>query len=492
MSPSSALFLWLALLAGLLYFDPAKDSKTSFALWVPTAWMFIVASRLPSQWLSGSVGLATGSLEEGNASDRTVFLVLILTAICILTHRSFNWGRFLAHNYALTGFICLALLSVCWSDFPFIAFKRWFRDLGNYLVILIVLSDVRPVEAVRTVLRRLGYLLIPLAILVCKYYPDIGIQYNSWTGTAMYVGPATSKNGLGVICLASGLFFFWDVIVRWSGRRQWREKRIILMDMAFLAMTVYTLHIANSATSRLCFVIGCLVIIAARTKISRRHPGVLKVAIPAFLCLYITLAFGLGIDLTAVLAVALGRNPTLTGRTDIWHFLLGMGTNPLIGTGYQSFWLGSRLAVVWRSPLGALNEAHNGYLELYLNLGLIGLLLFGAFLVNTYGAVCKRLVPVSPLASLALALWTVTLVYNVTEAAFSWQYMWVTFLIGALVVPPVRQGARVWQGRGVSGEITEPAEPWSQKVKLTDFRLRPPERCISITSRWWSAGPREG
>ena len=41
-------------------------------------------------------------------------------------------------------FLSFALMSFCWSDFPFVAFKRWFRDLGNYLVILVVLVRSAP------------------------------------------------------------------------------------------------------------------------------------------------------------------------------------------------------------------------------------------------------------------------------------------------------------------------------------------------------------
>src|SRR5271166_6002662 len=136
MSPSIALFLWLTLLVGLLYFDPAKEVGTSWALWVPVIWMFIVATRLPSQWLGGHVGLASQALEEGNSLDRTIYCLFILLAIGILMSRSFKWGDFFARNLALTAFLSFALLSVLWSDFPFVAFKRWFRDIGNYLVIL--------------------------------------------------------------------------------------------------------------------------------------------------------------------------------------------------------------------------------------------------------------------------------------------------------------------------------------------------------------------
>ena len=208
MPPTLALVIWFVLLIGLLYWDPAKESQSSLALWVPLIWMFILGSRLPAQWLAGTVsGPAAQALEEGNPLDRAVFSVLILLALVILFSRAFNWGKFFANNFALTALLLFALLSVVWSDFPFIALKRWFRDLGNYLVILVVVSDPRPLEAVRTMLRRLCYLLIPLSILIYKYYPQIGKQYDPWTGLAMFVGATTSKNMLGVLCLISGVFF---------------------------------------------------------------------------------------------------------------------------------------------------------------------------------------------------------------------------------------------------------------------------------------------
>ena len=94
MPPSLALFLWLILLVALLWFDPAKEPKSSWALWVPVIWMFIVATRLPSQWIGGEIGISAGTLEEGNSLDRTVFLLLIAMAIGILIARSFRWGKF--------------------------------------------------------------------------------------------------------------------------------------------------------------------------------------------------------------------------------------------------------------------------------------------------------------------------------------------------------------------------------------------------------------
>lgn len=207
MPPLLALLLWFILLLGLLCFDPAKDSHVSAALWVPVIWMFIIASRLPSQWLGGQTGTVAAVLEEGNPLDRTIDLMLILLAVLTLMSRSVQWDKFFTRNLALTAFIGFGLLSAVWSDFPFIAFKRWFRDLENYLAILVILTDRRPLDAVRTVLRRLAYVLIPLCIVLNKYFLQISKQYDQWTGAAMFVGATSGKNTLGVACLVSGIFF---------------------------------------------------------------------------------------------------------------------------------------------------------------------------------------------------------------------------------------------------------------------------------------------
>jgi exopolysaccharide production protein ExoQ len=432
MPPTLALVLWLVMLVALLVLDPAKDSGTSLILWVPVSWMFIVGSRLPSQWTGFAVGMGPSALEEGNPLDRVIFLVLIAVAVGTLISRSFNWGAFFTRNMALTAFIAFALLSVLWSDFPFVSLKRWFRDFGNYLMVLVVLVDPRPLEAVRTLLRRFCYLLIPLSLLLVKYYPRIGVQYEPWTGADMFVGATTSKNMLGVACLVSGLFFFWDTLTRWTDRKQRRTRRIILVNGAFMAMTLWLLHISQSATSQVCLAIGCLTVMAAHRGVGRRHIGVLKVMIPLSFVVYLVLAFGLGLQ--AQLAHAVGRNATLTDRTIIWKILLSLNTNPIVGTGYESFWLGSRLGYVWRT-YDAINEAHNGYLEIYLSLGLIGLFLIGGFLVASYRTICRRLESASCFGTLSLAMWSMLVFYNVTEAAFRFHLMWFAFLLGAIALP---------------------------------------------------------
>jgi exopolysaccharide production protein ExoQ len=440
MPPNLALVLWLVLIVALFSFDPAKETKVSLAVWVPLVWLFFMSSRGLSQWLSGSVAAAGGAaeaLEEGDPVNRMVELVLLSVGIAIVAARSFRWGEFIARNKVLTAYLFFALLSVLWSDFPFPAFKKWFRDLGNYVMILIVLSDPHPLEAVCTLLRRFSYLLIPLSVMLIKYFPAIARWYDPYTGFATYTGATTSKNMLGIVCLVCGIYFCWDTVVRWPDRKNKRQQRIIAMNAVMIYEIAWLLNICNSATSRTCLVLACLVILAAHSKAVQRSPGKLTVMIPVVLLMYVFLFFGLG--LSGVFATAAGRT-SLSGRDDIWGIVLRQQGNPFLGTGYESFWLGPRLERIWASGEGEINESHNGYLEVYLNLGYVGLFLLLSLVVVVYWNICKKLKPLSSIASLTLAIWTAFLIHNTTEADFRSGLMWVTFVLAAVAVSGVDRG----------------------------------------------------
>jgi exopolysaccharide production protein ExoQ len=426
--------------------------------------MWIMATRLPSQWFDIQVGQGIQALEEGNPFDRSIFIILILLAIGILGSRSLTYADVFARNVALIAFLCFAFLSVSWSDYAVVAFKRWFRDLGNYLMILVILSDPSPLEAVRTVLRRLSYLVIPLSVLLIRYYPQISRIYNSWTGTFIDAGPTTGKNLLGVLAVISGVFFFWDTVTRWSNRKDRRTRWTIVVNIGFIGMTLWVVKIANSTTANVCLSLGCLAVSAAHGNVFRRRLSLLKMLAPAAVCLYVILAFGLGMN--GDLAAYVGKDPTLTDRTKIWAAVLNMHTNPVLGTGYESFWMGPRLQWFWQhAGLGNLNEAHNGFLEVYLNLGFIGVSLLIGFLIASYRSICRALRPGAGLASLNLAFWTIAMFYNMTEAGFRSGLIWLTVLLGGIVIPGRTQAKVLAKSR-------------------TSLRSNRPERVVMPANYW--------
>ena len=169
MPPPFALTLTLAAIAVLMWRDTGKTAGVSRALWLPLAWIFFVGAKFVSQWMT-LLGLSVqaASQEDGSPIDSAVFLALIVAGAIVLVRRGVSPGKFLRNNAWLTIFLLYGFLSIAWSDFPFVALKRWVKVLGHPIMALIVLTDPVPREALRSVLKRSGYLLILPSVLFIK------------------------------------------------------------------------------------------------------------------------------------------------------------------------------------------------------------------------------------------------------------------------------------------------------------------------------------
>jgi O-antigen ligase len=182
---------------------------------------------------------------------------------------------------------------------------------------------------------------------------------------------------------------------------------------------------------------GSLMSFAIRPAIARNRWAVhavllIMVCIPLFVLFFAS-------DAGGEILGSLGRNPTLTGRTAIWHASLSLAGNPLVGTGYESFWLGSRLARFWviddATYLG-IQEAHNGYLEVFLNIGWIGIALLAIVILNGYRNLIATLRSDPYLGALGLGFFVAELNYNFTEAGFRMMCpLWFFFLLSVMVIP---------------------------------------------------------
>jgi exopolysaccharide production protein ExoQ len=88
---------------------------------------------------------------------------------------------------------------------------------------------------------------------------------------------------------------------------------------------------------------------------------------------------------SAILFGAVGKDATLTGRTELWQIILNMiGNRPLFGYGYGAFWVDTdNVTNVWFMAGWEAPNAHNGVLDLCLNAGLIGLIFFVLSLLKT-------------------------------------------------------------------------------------------------------------
>src|SRR5438093_7126407 len=267
--PIIASCLTFAFIVFLYRRDIRERPNVTGALWLPLIWMLIICSRQVSEWLN-VFGLHAGGviLEEGSPLDACVYFVLIAGGLCVLHQRQASLSEIIRNNQWLTIFLLYCLVSIIWSDFPFVAFKRWIKILGHPIMALIVLTEPNPKEALTRLMKRCAYVVVPVSILFIKYYPELGVGYDEWGGT-MNKGIAVGKNMLGADCLTLGFFFFWYLLQTWRNERSTQRRNELWLIAWLLIGILCLLRQAHSATSPIGLSVGLLIVGRVRIRFLR-------------------------------------------------------------------------------------------------------------------------------------------------------------------------------------------------------------------------------
>jgi exopolysaccharide production protein ExoQ len=470
MPPVIALSLTLTLIATLLVRDARQGRGVTGALWIPFAWMLLSGSRFVSQWIALFSGqVVTATPEDGSPIDRVVFGFLIGCGVVVLIRRRVSVGQFVANNLSLTVFFAYCLLAVAWSDFPFIALKRWVKTVGEPLMALIVLTEPRPLEAFSGLIRRVSYVLIPLSVTFIKYFPLWGRSFSNWTGEPQNIGATANKNNLGYLCLISGAFFVSVLLQRWRGVTERRQRLDATIEVVILGATAWLMSIAGATTG-----LGALLIAVVsmtlldRRLLSRKYIG--TIVILGALTLWVGDAI-LGVFDSAI--DVMGKDATLTGRLPLWNDVLSIDINPIIGRGFESFWLGDRIRFLQDKYWWGPTQAHNGYIEVYLNLGIVGVLLLSMVLIEAFWRIKRELFSAADFAEFHFGMWLAILVYNYTDATFkALHVLSLMFYLIALKLPRQAPGTRtVYVGRRTA-TLGLPAARVPAAANLATHRMR--------------------
>jgi O-antigen ligase len=385
--------------------------------------------------------------DSGSPLDVAIFCVLILASIVVLFRRNINIPAICKDNIWITVFYVYCCVSILWSDFPLVSSKRLIKGLGNILAILIVLTEKNWVEALNKIMRRSGIILIPLSVIFIKYFPEIGRYYDGWTGNVSFSGVSYNKNGLGCLCLICGLFFFWNMMDGLKNRYESEGKKDILSYLVIFIMIIWLMYLANSATSLTCFLIGILIVSWNIFPVFRRnYKTILIVLSITGVFMYI---FDNEFGFLDAYTASIGRDASFTGRDKIWELALSGVSNPWIGTGYESYWDGNKIKNImkkfWDFPI---NEAHNGYLDVYLNLGYIGVVIIFAVILSACREILRKIIEHHDFGIFCLGFIIVLLIYNLTETAFKDTHpLWSLFLLMA-----IKCRFQIWTGGNYNDE----------------------------------------
>ncbi|WP_348674881.1 O-antigen ligase family protein [uncultured Abyssibacter sp.] len=390
----------------------------------------VVFLNIPAGFAWQPVGLSDGT-DTNPLLRRLQWLPLWGLAAWMITQRMGVASLLLRRaNPFLVGFYLWAAMSLAWSDQLVGSINRLIQ---LYAILMIAaafcVASWGRYRFELVTLRVLLWLLVIsliMVVVVPRYavHNDLGLQ-GEWAGIT------THKNKLGLVFSVAMMLATFAYASRFISLTRFLASAALIgvIAMGCSSTTSIVLAVLTSAIVWLTIrspldADGKLPALAAL--------GIILVGTPYLIATLLS-APPTMIDILTPVTDALGKDITFTGRSELWGLVLSEANrHPIIGRGYGSFWLGPGGPSQWISDL--LNwipyQSHNGYIDIYNQLGLIGLGLLLGFFVWHFRQIWQIWRHDRPTAALHLGLVIYAIISNITETSMFRPPSW----IGSLLV----------------------------------------------------------
>ena len=388
-------------------------------------WLTVASNGVfPLLLLQGKV-----ELDDADRSQlRLLLLPCLAMALMFLVLRFRGMISLLLRNPVLLALILWILLSSFWSLDGGATFRRSLTLLTHTLIVCFLILE-RDLAWLLKVFSWCLLLLLLASVVFILLVPDLGAMPDEQGGGRGVNGVFVHKNPFGEAVLLSIMVFF----------AAYQKKAVSnLVSLGGLGLAILLLLPSGAAAS---IVVALLVFVVYGWFLTRRFPFQIKLIVVtfglAFGCLVVG---GIIFNLDLVFA-ALGRDMTLTGRTSIWSFALdSIAERPLLGHGYAIFWDMDYVAGYVRDRFNwTIPSSHNGYLDVLLGLGWIGLGLAMLLVLTTIFRLVVRFGTFEPaVIALAIPALVYFLVFNMVESRmFSQRGLgWIVVLTAILLLTP--------------------------------------------------------
>lgn len=301
--------------------------------------------------------------------------VFILAFISIVPNYK-KFLRWINQEKFIFFFLIWCGITVVFAIDPFVSFKRYFQYITTSLVFISFYLNFESEITLIKILKYMFSIYVILTILVSLSIPDaLDPSFKTWRGFH------ATKNYLGQYAGISIIFFSY-LFLKTS------DLHGKIHALFFLLLSYIILFEAFSMTNIvIIFTFTVAFFILNGRKIFEPLGISLKfVSLLLFLfALSIFILILLYPSLFQVFFEITGKDPTLTGRTEIWYLVLSQNINDLItGVGFQSFWIQQKLSKIILFQYWLPNQSHNGYVDIILETGIIGLLLFIFVVYSTF------------------------------------------------------------------------------------------------------------
>lgn len=309
---------------------------------------------------------------------KQIWLPLLALALFLIMRRFALATALLPHvNLGMVLVLAWMLASAAWSPDPGLTISQSIAVVGVSLIgMAFALCAWRPgrfEDALTTAVT-----LILLASLVyAVVFPSVGIHseedyslFQAWRGVTY------QKNALGEVATVG--------MILWTFRLLTRRDTSALC-WAGIGLSVFMLIQSRSNTSLMVGLVACLTMVALLRPAVRIGRAGRQLVFGSMLVLVPLIGYlAVGTDLLQPIGEFFGKGGTFSGRADIWReVFVEIQKHPILGLGYNAFWHGehSPAAPIIQKLGWGVSGAHNGYIDILNELGVVGFIFFGTFLV---------------------------------------------------------------------------------------------------------------
>jgi exopolysaccharide production protein ExoQ len=330
------------------------------------AYLILYSGGILALFLSGGFSEgAGGSLRDVDfALIRQLLLLNYGISFLLILRRWKYVAQCLIKSPFIILIVGLVICSILWSAQPSMTQTRAIALLGTTLFGTYFGTRFSPKEQLNILSVTFGIILFLSLIFVValpKYGIMSGIHAGAWRGIYIH------KNPFGQTMVLSSLIFL-SLSLR-KGITGWVPMLGLAVSALMILMSASSSSLINFATLVAIFMVLRITLWPERVMI----PVIFTLgAVGCFASLFF-------VEAVELVVGAVGKDLTLTGRTDIWPIVIRQGLQrPILGYGYSGFWgdWSSPGAAVWKDYGWLAPNAHSGFIDLWIQLGFVGAAIF--------------------------------------------------------------------------------------------------------------------
>ncbi|NJM22004.1 MAG: O-antigen ligase family protein [Richelia sp. RM2_1_2] len=339
--------------------------------------LFLSTSALIPVLIEGG---GSGGISSDPYSPKFFTVIYTITFLLITVHQK-NFVRVAQKDIWIWLFLGIVIASILWTFAPDVTPRRSGLLLGTSLFAVYMAMRFTLREQLQLLAVALGIVIVfsfIFAIALPKYglmtVQEGGIHAGAWRGIM------THKNILGRLMVFSSMVFLFVAM-----SNPIRNIKYRWIPWAGYILSIALIVLSTSKSSLVVFLSLTVILFLYRSWRSNYNQ-----LIPLIIALILTVGSisTLLLDNLPVVADALGRDLTLTGRTNIWSAMFDLiRERPWLGYGFNAVWRdwnSEITAYLWRTLAWQCPYGHNGFMDLFIELGIAGLSVFLLSFITTY------------------------------------------------------------------------------------------------------------